>query len=156
VTLAARNPPPPTAVVPWVSNDPGQTNMALNQQTTVDLRAQLRIRAAQLRREIAETLERSTDESHVRIAEQVRDAEDDSFSNLIVDLNLSDIDRDAQELRRIDSALTRLTTGTYGSCVNCGQEIPVARLKVEPTASRCIACQELYEKTHATGSTPRL
>ena len=52
--------------------------------------------------DIQRTLERSSDESHVRIAEQARDAEDDSFSNLIVDLNLADIDRDAQELRRID------------------------------------------------------
>jgi RNA polymerase-binding protein DksA len=130
--------------------------MALDQQTTVDLKTQLRGRAQQLRQEIAETLERSTDESHVRIAEQARDAEDDSFSNLIVDLNLSDIDRDAEELRRIDSALTRLTSGTYGDCVTCGQEIPLARLRAEPTASRCVSCQELYEKTHATGTTPRL
>jgi RNA polymerase-binding protein DksA len=137
------------------SNDRGK-HMALDQQTTVDFKAQLRGRAQQLRREIAETLERSTDESHVRIAEQARDAEDDSFSNLIVDLNLSDIDRDAEELRRIDSALTRLTSGTYGECVICGQEIPLARLRAEPTASRCLACQELYEKTHATGTTPRL
>ena len=138
------------------SNDSRGRLMALDQQQTVDFKAQLRTRAAQLRREIQHTLERSTDESHVRIAEQARDAEDDSFSNLIVDLNLFDIDRDAQELRRIDSALTRLTSGTYGNCVNCGQDIPLARLKAEPTASRCIACQELYEKTHATGSTPRL
>jgi DnaK suppressor protein len=130
--------------------------MALDQQQIVNFKAQLRVRAGQLRREIQQMLERSTDETHVRIAEQARDAEDDSFSNLIVDLNLSDIDRDAEELRRIDTALLRLTSGTYGDCVTCGQPIPLARLRAEPTATRCIACQELYEKTHATGSTPRL
>jgi RNA polymerase-binding protein DksA len=130
--------------------------MAFNQQQSVEFKSHLRERAAQLRGEIQQTLDRSSDESHVRIAEQARDAEDDSFSNLIVDLNFADIDRDAAELRRIDSALTRLNSGTYGDCIDCGQTIPLARLKAEPTAARCIACQELYEKTHATGGTPSL
>jgi DnaK suppressor protein len=130
--------------------------MALSQQQTVDFKAQLRERAAQLRGDIQRTLERSSDESHVRIAEQARDAEDDSFSNLIVDLNLADIDRDAQELRRIDHALSRLNSGTYGECIDCRQPIPLARLEAEPTAARCVTCQDRYEKMHATGGTPRL
>jgi len=123
---------------------------------TATMKARLRERAAQLRGEIQHTLERSSDETHVRIAEQARDTEDDSFSNLIVDLNLAEIDRDADELRRIDTALARLSEGSYGSCEDCGQRIPEARLEAEPTALRCIRCQELYEKTHAVGSTPRL
>jgi len=123
---------------------------------TATMKARLRERAAQLRGEIQQTLERSNDETHVRIAEQARDAEDDSFSNLIVDLNLAEIDRDADELRRIDTALVRLSAGSYGLCEDCGQRIPEARLEAEPTQLRCIRCQELYEKTHAVGSTPRL
>ena len=129
------------------STEPRQTAM---------MKARLRERAAQLRGEIQHTLERSTDETHVRIAEQARDTEDDSFSNLIVDLNLAEIDRDADELRRIDTALARLSEGSYGLCEDCGQRIPEARLEAEPTALRCIRCQELYEKTHAVGATPRL
>jgi RNA polymerase-binding protein DksA len=116
----------------------------------------LRARAAQLRGEIRSTLQRSSDESHVRIAEQVRDLEDDSFSNLIVDVNLSEIDRDADELQRIDDALHRLLDGRFGTCMDCETEIPLKRLLAEPTAARCIRCQELFEKTHAVGSTPRL
>jgi RNA polymerase-binding protein DksA len=123
---------------------------------TTTMKARLRERAAQLRGEIQHTLERSSDETHARIAEQARDTEDDSFSNLIVDLNLAEIDRDADELRRIDTALIRLSEGSYGSCEDCGQRIPEARLEAEPTALRCIRCQELYEKTHAGNSTPRL
>ena len=123
---------------------------------TTTMKARLRERAAQLRGEIQHTLERSSDETHVRIAEQARDTEDDSFSNLIVDLNLAEIDRDADELRRIDTALVRLSEGSYGLCETCGERIPEARLEAEPTALRCIRCQELYEKTHAVGSTPRL
>lgn len=123
---------------------------------TTTMKSRLRERATQLRGEIRHTLERSSDETHVRIAEQARDTEDDSFSNLIVDLNLAEIDRDADELRRIDGALARLSEGSYGLCENCGQRIPEARLQAEPTALRCVRCQELYEKTHAGTSTPRL
>ena len=129
---------------------------SLNTQQSTTMKARLRERAAQLRDEIRHTLERSSDETHVRIAEQVRDTEDDSFSNLVVDLNLAEIDRDADELRRIDTALARISDGNYGLCETCGQEIPEARLQAEPTALRCVQCQELYEKTHAVGATPRL
>src|SRR5262245_57586138 len=129
---------------------------SLSQQQTVDFKARLRGRATQLRGEIQQTLERSSEESHVRIAEQARDTEDDSFSNLIVDVNLAEIDRDAAELRRIDSALQRLSAGSYGTCVDCGQMIPLPRLEAEPTASRCVRCQEVYERTHASAGTPSL
>src|SRR5262245_22488030 len=129
---------------------------SLSPQQTVDFKARLRGRATQLRGEIQRTLERSSDETHVRIAEQARDTEDDSFSNLIVDLNFAEIDRDADELRRIDSALARLSEGSYGLCEDCGQRIPQARLEAEPTALRCIQCQEIHEKTHAGSGTPRL
>ncbi len=128
----------------------------LQPSQATELKARMRERAAQLRGEIRDVLERSNDETHANIAERARDIEDDSFSNLIVDLNYADIDRDADELRRIDSALTRLSDGSYGTCTNCGQDIPLARLNAEPTAERCIRCQELFEKTHATAKTPSL
>jgi RNA polymerase-binding protein DksA len=120
------------------------------------IRARLRERAQQLREEIRDVLARSEDETHVRIAEQARDREDDSFSNLIVDLAYADIDRDAEELRRIDRTLQKLSNGSYGVCIDCGRDIAAARLDAEPTAVRCIECQSRFEKTHAVGSTPTL
>ena len=129
---------------------------SLNPQHSTAMKDRLHERAAQLRDEIQHTLERSADETHARVAEQARDAEDDSFSNLVVDVNLAEIDRDADELRRIDGALARINEGSYGLCESCGQEIPEARLQAEPTALRCVRCQELYEKTHAGNGTPRL
>ena len=129
---------------------------SLNPQHSTAMKDRLHERAAQLRDEIQHTLERSADETHARVAEQARDLEDDSFSNLVVDVNLAEIDRDADELRRIDGALARINEGSYGLCESCGQEIPEARLQAEPTALRCVRCQELYEKTHAGNGTPRL
>lgn len=132
------------------------SNTGFSEDRASAIQARLNERAAQLRQEIRDTLARSNDETHVRIAETVRDEGDDSFSDLIVDLNFADIDRDAQELRRIDGALVRLKDGSYGRCEDCDQPIAQARLDAEPTASRCIACQERYERTHASPNTPTL
>jgi RNA polymerase-binding protein DksA len=128
----------------------------LNADRIVEFKSRLRERAVQLRGEIRGTLKRSTEESHVQIAEQVRDLEDDSFSNLIVDVNLSEIDRDADELQRIDGALHRLLDGRFGTCEDCDVQIPMQRLEAEPTAIRCLPCQERFEKLHAVSNTPSL
>ena len=53
--------------------------------------------------------------------------------------------RETEELNQIEAALRRIEDGRYGQCVNCGVEIPSARLEVAPEASRCIACQEEVE-----------
>ena len=41
----------------------------------------------------------------------------------------------------IDHALAKVTNGTYGTCENCGQPIPKARLKALPYARLCVACK---------------
>ena len=73
-----------------------------------------------------------------------------------VGTEVSDNDREvalleAADDRRADirAALARIDAGTYGACVDCGQQIPDARLEVRPEAARCIADQEKHEA--ATG-----
>lgn len=46
----------------------------------------------------------------------------------------------AAELGRIAAALHRLDTGTYGECLECGEEIAPRRLAVDPAAALCITC----------------
>lgn len=128
----------------------------LDQQQAQDFKVRLRERADQLRDELQRGREKSVEETPSQVAERARDPEDDSFATLVVDTNLSEMERDADELRMIDSALQRISAGTYGECVDCSQAIPVARLKAEPTAERCVQCQELFEKTHASARTPSL
>jgi DnaK suppressor protein len=41
-------------------------------------------------------------------------------------------------LSQIDAAINRIENGTYGVCVDCGDEIPYGRLEVLPHASRCV------------------
>jgi RNA polymerase-binding transcription factor DksA len=58
---------------------------------------------------------------------------------------------EAAQLRRGEAleALARMEAGTYGTCVDCGKEIPEARLQFRPEASRCVEDQERFEETEA-------
>lgn len=50
------------------------------------------------------------------------------------------------ELQRIEAALKRIETGTFGDCVDCGKPIAKARLEANPTVIRCVACAEAQER----------
>lgn len=49
-------------------------------------------------------------------------------------------------LAQIDAALKRIDDGTYGTCTNCGREIPEQRLEAYPWASLCIDCKRQAEQ----------
>lgn len=49
------------------------------------------------------------------------------------------------ELSRIAKALDQIKNGVYGNCVDCGEAIPMARLKAYPFAARCIRCATAEE-----------
>ena len=120
----------------------------LDARQTEQLRRTLKDRARQLRDEIRQTLVKSDEEQYTMIADQVRDLEDDSFADLMVDVNLAEIDRDLQELRLIDAAFLRLNDGTYGRCEDCESPIELERLRATPFASRCFDCQSSFERNH--------
>lgn len=53
-----------------------------------------------------------------------------------------------EEERRIEEARRALANGTYGTCIDCGREIPADRLDAMPEAVRCVACQHRFEGGH--------
>ena len=53
--------------------------------------------------------------------------------------------RTVDKLRRIEQALTSLRERSYGICRRCGQEIPYARLNVQPDSIYCVHCQTALE-----------
>ena len=55
------------------------------------------------------------------------------------------VDTRARQLEEIDRALPDIDAGRYGICRECGEEIPKARLKILPFATRCVACQGRLE-----------
>jgi DnaK suppressor protein len=57
-------------------------------------------------------------------------------------------EHETAELAAIDAALERIASGQYGQCLDCGVDIPKARLEAYPMALRCIGCQTAAEKPH--------
>jgi DnaK suppressor protein len=53
---------------------------------------------------------------------------------------LAFIDKARERLAAVDTALQRMDEGGYGVCVDCGTEIPEARLEARPLSIRCVAC----------------
>jgi Prokaryotic dksA/traR C4-type zinc finger len=43
-------------------------------------------------------------------------------------------------LRRVDDALDRLMSGSYGNCSKCGKEIDEAKLDIDPALALCLDC----------------
>ncbi|HQR47932.1 MAG TPA: TraR/DksA C4-type zinc finger protein [Steroidobacteraceae bacterium] len=120
-----------------------------------ELKATMLERAKVLREEIRQTLLRSDSEQYAQVANEVRDLEDESFADLIVDVNLAEIDRDLEELRAVEAALLSVQEGSYGRCEHCGLPIEFHRLQATPSATRCFDCQTSFERTHVqrTGHT---
>ncbi|HMC29861.1 MAG TPA: TraR/DksA family transcriptional regulator [Candidatus Angelobacter sp.] len=46
-------------------------------------------------------------------------------------------------LMLVETALSRIEDGSFGNCLNCGQEITINRLNAVPWSRYCITCQEL-------------
>jgi DnaK suppressor protein len=118
------------------------------------LENKLRARHATLRDEIRVALLASSEERHRELAGAVHDAGDDSVADLLTDVNLKGMDRDARELAEVGSALGRLARRTYGVCADCGGEIGYPRLEAQPAAARCIECETRREReySHEQGS----
>lgn len=75
------------------------------------------------------------------------DMGDESNQELETILGLGRAERDSAELALLERAISRLQKGTYGLCVDCEEEIDAKRLEVNPTAERCMDCQENLENT---------
>lgn len=120
------------------------------------LRALIDARCEALSAEVHGDAARSRDETYGELAGTVADGGDKASADLMSDLDSAELDRDLDELRQLEAAQERLAGGSYGSCVDCGEEIAFERLLAQPAALRCVGCQRLYEKTYSSPPTPNL
>lgn len=86
--------------------------------------------------------------------EDLRD-EDRSYGNHMADDATNTFEQERQAalqrnletvLNEVNDALARMDAGTYGTCVDCGKEIPIERLEARPYAIRCIEDQEREDR----------
>ncbi|BAH76373.1 putative DnaK suppressor protein [Solidesulfovibrio magneticus RS-1] len=54
-------------------------------------------------------------------------------------------DRERRLIKKIKEAIERIDEGTYGECVECGEDISVARMKARPVTTLCIKCKSRQE-----------
>jgi RNA polymerase-binding transcription factor DksA len=134
----------------------GERHMALTAKQLQDLRKRIEDRSRALAAEVRKDAGREREEQYGELAGSTHDTGDESIADLLADLDHAELTRDLQELRDLEAARQRLAAGTYGQCIDCGGEIGVERLRANPAALRCVACQQQYEKTHAAPGTPSL
>jgi DnaK suppressor protein len=127
-----------------------RTIMPLNRRQIIELSSAISERRDALTDEIRRDLERARAEPYAAVAGATPDSGDEAAADLIADVGEAEVTRDLGELRGLEGALKRLTDGTYGLCADCGEEIPFARLRAQPYAVRCLACQERRERTYRT------
>lgn len=54
--------------------------------------------------------------------------------------------REQKLLKKIDEAISRIDSGTYGVCESCGGPISVKRLEARPVTTLCIECKTQQEE----------
>ena len=110
------------------------------------LRARLDARETELGREVRDVAAEQAEAPSKNPRNQVEDDVEQSEQGFRESVRHAERERDMLELREIGAARERMDAGSYGSCVDCGTDIPLARLEAQPWAARCIACQEKYEQ----------
>jgi DnaK suppressor protein len=106
-----------------------------------DVRRRLRERADELALELAAVAPTEAAAG----AHEVGDLKDQAASEAEEQVVDAGAERDLAELRAVTAALQRLDDGRYGLCVDCGEPIDAGRLRAQPAAPRCIACQRSAE-----------
>jgi RNA polymerase-binding transcription factor len=112
------------------------------------LRERLLARRQVLRAEVAEQLANS-DDPRVAGLMKTLGTEDWVLADILSNLDVTMLTRDAAELQEVDAALASIADGSYGTCRDCGEPVGWPRLNANPTALRCIACQQAYESARS-------
>ena len=61
-------------------------------------------------------------------------------------LELRTRDRERKLIRKIEEAIKRIDDGSYGYCIETGEEIGIKRLEARPVATLCVEAQERRER----------
>jgi len=97
-------------------------------------------------RELARAIERGQKEIRALADSSPGDVIDDSSGNACKENMLASYSQNRTQLRKVELALKRISTGDFGICAACGDTIGLKRLQAVPWATNCIACQEQSEQ----------
>ena len=83
---------------------------------------------------------------HLRENEITTDPSDRATLEEEYTLELRTRDRERKLIRKIEEALMRIEDGSYGYCLETGEEIGIKRLEARPVATLCVEAQERRER----------
>jgi len=79
-------------------------------------------------------------------AREVHSNADEAETTRQDDVRFAETEVDRMRLRGIEQAIQRMAEGSYGTCIDCGEDIPRERLLAQPMAIRCASCQDRAER----------
>lgn len=121
--------------------------MALGDKDALQhLSTRLDEREAELRAQVGELRDEEAQAQDQSAGREVDDLEELGEHRTRQAVRQVERERDLQELREIEAARQRMREGRYGQCVDCGIDIALERLKVQPAAARCLNCQASVER----------
>jgi DnaK suppressor protein len=91
-------------------------------------------------------VERTEDYGREADRDVSQDPADKASNSYTKELLFSQSTNERNTLKLIEEALDRIGEGSYGECINCGEEISQKRLDAIPWTPHCIRCQELLEQ----------
>ncbi len=122
----------------------------LTQQDRAAIRAALEDQRGKLIKAMQNALEESGQTQFAEVLGRASgDSADEALAVTLGNLSAARLEHEVRALQALENARLRLDYEDFGLCVDCGTEIPAARLVANPVAIRCVTCQDLFEHTHA-------
>jgi len=128
----------PRNVQPYI---PKRGEQYMNKEQTEHFRTILSTWKRDLMEEVDRTVLHMKDEAANFPDPNDRATQESEFS-----LELRTRDRERKLIRKIDEAIKRIEDGSYGYCLETGEEIGIKRLEARPVATLCVEAQERRER----------
>ena len=109
---------------------------------------QLQVLLQNIRAEIVGEVEKTNGKENE--AEHMADISDDAARSYDRKLQGDLEEQEWNKLKQVESALEKVAQDKYGTCEQCEEEIPEARLEIMPYAEFCTQCLSEIEENDAT------
>jgi RNA polymerase-binding transcription factor len=98
------------------------------------------------REELLKTIARTEEEGRTADDDPTVDLADKAANSYTKEFLFGQTNTDRTLLQLIDEAIERIKDNTYGTCVECDDELQQKRLDAVPWARHCVSCQEKQEQ----------
>lgn len=126
----------------------------LTTEQASEIRELLNARRKELLEEIRHELELSGRDLFRDLASEVADAGEESVASMLMDFDIAMVRHQVEELLQVEHALSRFSEQKLNVCEDCGDAIGFPRLRANPLATRCLACQQQHEQFYRQDASP--